>query len=665
MTNSPQAFHPKDIFRDKYITHLAAMNGHTLAACAVTSLDKEKDVHASAIWTFCLESGEARQLTRGDCIDDSPKWSPDGLRIAFLSDRHDGDPQIYVIPTDGGEASQLTHLKSEVVAHAWCPDGRRLLALCRVNVDPDKRREGADDIDLQRPPRDKSSPELIWRLPYKMDGQGYQLDSRVHLCLVDADNGDVRVLTRGDFDVGDAVWSPDGRRIAYTRTRDKEGEEHCSDLWMLEVDDGGVVGEPRRLTDSQSNAASPSWSPDGRWVSFTSSVEDGDSQMRLWLWDAENDVVRPLGSESIEVVAGGLHWCRSSRRLAFVRAHRGMQHIATITVPDGELSGLEQGLVHVAHLAVNDKLVYAAEGPSRPLEVWCAEWDGKQEQQLSHFNEWWKNRVLPEVSVERFEVPNGEGGTEQIEGWLLLPSGRKGPVPLLVDVHGGPASYVFLKFRVHAYWQVLCSRGWAILALNAVGSSSYGREFSERLRARWGELDLPQQLAAISSLQARGVVDDRVGIIGSSYGGYLSAWAIGHCDVFRAAVVCAPVANLETHFGTSDSGYYADPYSMLGKPEEDRQKMAELSPMSHIEKARTPTLFLQGKDDQRCPVGQSEEVFVKLKRAGKAPCEMVLYPKGSHHVYGQGKPSHRLDILERIVAWLEKWIKEPLPKTSG
>ena len=145
-------------------------------------------------------------------------------------------------------------------------------------------------------------------------------------------------------------------------------------------------------------------------------------------------------------------------------------------------------------------------------------------------------------------------------------------------------------------------------------------------------------------------------IIGSSYGGYLSAYAVGHSDQFRAAVVCAPVANMESHFGTSDSGYYADAYSTDGEPDEQRELMARLSPMTVIEQVRTPTLFLQGADDERCPRGQSEELFVKLRRAGRAPTEMVLYPGGSHHVFGTGKPAHRLDIQRRIVDWLGRWI---------
>jgi dipeptidyl aminopeptidase/acylaminoacyl peptidase len=223
-----------------------------------------------------------------------------------------------------------------------------------------------------------------------------------------------------------------------------------------------------------------------------------------------------------------------------------------------------------------------------------------------------------------------------------------------------------LAFNVHPYWQTLCARGWSVLALNPVGSSGYGRPFAERLRRHWGELDLPQHLAAVDALQREGRVDARLAIIGTSYGGYLGAWAIGHTQRLRAAVVCAPVGDLESHFGTSDSGYYADAYSIDGPPEARRELMARLSPMARIAQARTPTLFLQGAEDQRCPRGQSEELFVRLKRAGRSPTELVLYPGSGHQVFGTGKPSHRVDIQRRIVGWLERWVDQPLdPRSPG
>jgi dipeptidyl aminopeptidase/acylaminoacyl peptidase len=667
---SRQAFSIDDLFLDQRITdvHLAA--GGQQVVCAVRRPSRADDRYRSSLWRFSLDGAPPRRITHTDSRDDAPRWAPDGSQIAFLSDRAEtGTSQIHLIPADGGESRALTGLPRGVGSFAWRPQGDLLLAVCPVSVDPDRRVDGDEITDgEQARARDAQLPQLVWRTPYKADGTGYELDTRHHLFLVDADSGQATQLTHGPFNVRSAAWAPDGERICLSRTREDEGFEHCTDIWMLSLD-GRRAGARQRLSHRQSNSSSPAWSPDGHWIVFSGSVEDGDAQQSLWLIDAQTvgkgdgnerrTAVQPLGDESIEVVAGELHWHRDSSAVAFVQAHLGLQRIASIAVPGGALAAVVGGHRHVDRLACNERdLVFTVQRADAPCELHRADWRGEGEAPLSRLNDWWDHRTVPQVELRRFNVPDGRGRHEEIDGWLLRPAGVRddAPTPLLVDVHGGPASYAMLDFAKHAYWQVMASRGWSVLALNTVGSSSYGRDFAARLRTRWGELDLPQVLAAIDDLQAKGVVDERLAIIGGSYGGYLGAWAIGHCRRFRAAIVCAPVANLESHFGTSDSGYYADAYSIGGEPKERRALMARLSPMTSIEQANTPTLFLQGKDDQRCPVGQSEELFTKLRRCRRAPCEMVLYPGGDHHVLTTGRPSHRRDGLQRIVDWLERWV---------
>lgn len=667
-TRRAVAFEIDDILQAQRLTALHAVVGHPLVAASVSRIDAASDTYTSRVWTWSPADGQARQLTRGPGHDEAPRWSPDGRQIAFLSDRHGGAAQVHAMPADGGEARQVTHAAGEVVQHAWRCDGSALLALITVHVDPDARRDGTRDLDLSRPERDAQAPVVAWRLPYKLDGQGYQLDRRVHLFRVDATSGEATALTRGDVEVPEACWSSDGSHIAYIATRDQPEREHCTDLWRVEVDGRGRAGRRERLSHELDNVSLPSWSPDGRWIAFAGARHEGDSQRRLWLYDCQRDEVRPLGDEDIEVAGAEFQWRPDSSAFAFVRAWRGMQEVAVIDVPSGRLRALPQQTRHVTHLAATaDHLLVGLEGPCAPLELWASDWNGADARCLSDLNGWRRERLEPEVVVRHFQVPDGEGGQEHIDGWLLLPPGRQGSVPLLVDVHGGPASYVMPAYPTKAYWQLMTSRGWAVLSLNTVGSSSYGRQFAERLRSRWGELDFPQLEAAVRQLQQEGVADDRLAITGSSYGGYLSAYAIGTSDLFRAAVVCAPVGNLETHYGTSDSGYYADPYSMKGEPQQDRDLMIRLSPMGHIETAATPTLFLQGEQDERCPKCQAEELFVKLRRSGggDVATELVIYPGGSHHVFGQGKPSHRVDILRRLVAWLEQWVDQPLPPRRG
>lgn len=655
----PLRFEPDDLLLEQLITDVHVVPTQPIAVCAVKSINRKTQQYEGSLWSFKLDSGETRCLVQGDPRIESPRWSQDGRTLAFLSDRKQaGTSQVYLMAVDGGEARQLTHLARGATSICWRPQGDKLAVIGSVTVDPRERAAGCERQDGARAEApDKEAPQVCWRLPYKMDGVGYTLDTRQHLFLIDIKTGEAQQLTSGDFDVQSADWSPDGQRLCFSRTRDEDGKEHCTDVWVMPVIDG-KAGKAKRLSHDQANCAAPAWSPDGRWIAFSGSIEEGDAQMRLWLIDVEPAEVRALGDESIEVMAGDFHWRRDGSEVAFIQVVKGLQRAAAASVPGGEMRLIANGERHIGTLTANDYVIYSSETPAAPLELFCNAWEGGQERQLSNFNDWWHAREVPHFAYRSFDVPDGDGGTERIDGWLLTPPGSDAarPGPLLVDVHGGPAAYVQLKFSTHPYWQILCSRGWSVLALNAVGSSSYGRKFSARLRERWGELDLPQHLAAVEQLRQDGVVDDRLAIAGSSYGGFLSSYAIGHTDRFRAAIVCAPVANMESHFGTSDSGYYADAYSTDGEPDEERELLARISPMTTIEKVRTPTLFLQGADDERCPRGQSEELFVKLRRAGVDTAEMVLYPGGGHHVFGEGKVSHRLDIQHRIVDWLERWI---------
>jgi len=493
-------------------------------------------------------------------------------------------------------------------------------------------------------------------LPYKLDGIGYTLDREIHLFVIERQGGNAVQLTDGPFDVRSADFSPDGNRIAFTRTRVGR-EAHRTDVWVMNADGKNA----KQLTWDVASVQSPVWSPDGRWVAFSGSEKEGDSRLRLWLIDTSDNSLHPLGEEALEIEPGGtLYWSEESDALFFIQVRSGLQEIATITVADQKLDVLVSGERHILKLALApDKLVYAAASVQKPTEVFAAARDGSNERSLTEFNAWWQERLPPATSLRSFVVPDGNGGSEEIDGWLMLPSdGTKPPFPLLIDVHGGPQSVAYVDYGKTVWRHVLCSRGWAVLALNPVGSSSYGMEFMTRLKNKWGELDLPQQLAAIKTLQDDGIADDRVAVYGKSYGGYLSAWATTQTDVFKAAVVSAPVSNIESHFGTSDSGFYVTPYAMCGEPYVDRTAARSLSPLDHMHKARTPTLLLQGMEDQRCPVGQSEEIFATLMRSSDVAVEMILYPGADHHLAEEGSPAFRIDYISRLVDWVEKWVKE-------
>ncbi|MDB5929026.1 MAG: peptidase [Polaromonas sp.] len=646
------SFTIQDLFLHQKLTDLHCLPGLGQAAATVQSVDREGDTYASCIWAFSADGSAPRQLTRGPKQDQSPRWSPQGDQLAFLSSRAGGVSQLYVMPLDGGEARQVGPARQSVSALRWMPDGQSLLVTAQVTKNPDLR--GALG---EAPPRPGNAPEVCWRLPYKSDGVGYILNRQFHLFKTGLD-GSQQQLSDGAFDVMGFEASPDGRQIAYSRSR--EGRyAHNSDLWLCDSDGGNH----RRLTFDYATVLQPAWSPDGRWIAFGGAEREGDGQTSLFLLEVATGKAAHLGSTDLELAnPQNLHWRADSQALLMTRAFHGRHEIVSLSVPGGQLAVLVGGNRQFGVFGWNQEdFFYSANTPTEACELHACAGGSQPERQISQLNPWWTERTPLQLENRQFRVPDGQGGLETIEGWLLRAKGQQGPVPLLCDVHGGPGAYTLLDYETNVYWQALCARGWGVLMLNPVGSSSFGHGFCERLAGQWGELDLPQHLAAIRQLQEEGVCDERLAMAGKSYGGFFTSWAIGHTDLFRAAVVMAPVGNIETHYGTSDGGYYADALYMGSAPGFDRQLARRLSPLHHIEKATTPTLFLQGKEDERCPKCQSEELFVSLYRAGQTPAEMVLYPGEDHHFLGEGKPSCRQDAAQRIIDWISRHIGQPAP----
>lgn len=607
----------------------------------VQTADADSDQHSSSLWLADENGGSPRQLTFGSHINRAPRFSPDSSSIAFLSNR-EGTVQLYVLSLAGGEARRLTHLKGGAGEPVWSPDGNWLAFAAPL----------ANDLPAH-------APRVIRKATYKLDGLGYDVSIPTQLFKVSVGGGDATQLTQGEGAASQAAWSPDGNQLAYCLMRSGAFDSHRSDLWVTSSD--GT--DSRQLSQTPPVVQWPAWSPDGTSIAFYGSHNEGDAAQHLWLVSEAGEDERPLGGEDEEIASFPLGktapplWDQDGKSILVVLAVAGMTVLARSSAGGGAAQPVLSGERQISLLAGSpsaQRLAFAWSDLHRCGHVSIADWQGGGEQELVDVNEEWsRNRVWPKASLRAFRVAAGEDN----QGLLLLPPGC-GPWPLLVDVHGGPHSYVELGFPYHPYWLVLASQGCAVLSLNTVGSASFGKELSERLRGHWGELDLPEHLAAIDQLVLEGLVrPEALAIAGKSYGGYLAAWAIGQTRRFRAAVCSAPVTNLESHFGTSDSGWYVDPRDMGAEMFEDSERYRRLSPIHHAAAATTPTLILQGADDQRCPIGQAEELFATLMRARNAEVELVVYPGGTHRLAELGRPSHRLDYHGRIAEFVLRHVQ--------
>ena len=654
---------PEDLLAIKTVSDVQLSPDGGRVAWMLSGIDAEKDEYCTSIWVGRTDGSEAVQFTCGPGRNSAPRWSPDGSLLAFLSDRGGEAPQLYVIPVAGGEGRKLTSLELGAGPAEWAPDGSRILFAAPVFTEtPPQEKEARTRWDMR--------PRHVTKAHFKLDGAGYILDRRTHLFVVSVEGGgEAQQITAGDGNDNTPAWSPDGRRIAFSRTRTGRADFMLSDIWLLELESGNE----RRLAENIGRATSPTWSPDARTIACYGTDEQepgmGDPHWRVWLIPMEGGAPRRLTAgydRSVFMllmpqITPGPVWSPAGDSVTFIAADAGRTPIVRASLADGTVRTVVTGarqIMSISERAEAGSIAFIASQPDNPSDIYLCSWDGEVEHTLTQVNGSLLGELdLPRLERRTFASPHGV----QCDGWLVHPVKKKGPAPLLVDIHGGPHGFFADAFPLSAlYWYVLAGRGWAVLALNTSGSASYDKAFAHSIRGRWGEYDLPEQIASIDALIAEGIADkDRLAVTGYSYGGFMTAWMVGHSDRFKAAVIGAPAVNQESMHGTSDIGMWFCPWEMNGDIFTQRETFRRLSPVNYVDRVTTPTLILQGEADDRCPIGQGEEFFIGLVAAGKAPAEMVRYPGSNHSFRLIGRPSHRLDYYRRLVEWLERYVPGP------
>ncbi|HVG96099.1 MAG TPA: S9 family peptidase [Chloroflexota bacterium] len=668
---------PEDLLALKTVADVQLSPDGRRVAFVLNELDAAADEVRSSIWVVETASGRLSRFTRGPGKDSAPRWSPDGRSLAFLSDRpphRQGRerPQLYLVPSDGGEARRLTDLEEGAGAATWSPDGRRLAFAARVP------RASAPEAEAERA-RWEQRPRVVTRAQYKADGQGFTFDAVAHLFVVDVADERRPVATQitfGEAEHRGPAWSPDGAQLAFTRDRQGLADYALSDLWVAGADGTGA----RRVTEDAGRVCWPSWSPDGTAIAFfATDVQEpglGDPAVRVWTvaagggGPAAPQRVGPGDDRSafpgrLPQVSPGPAWSPDGRSLVYPLADAGsvclVRAVPGEAVPRPIVAG-ERWLSSHSVGAGGGEIAFSAADLQHPGDVFLCAADGSAERRLTTLNDAVLDGLaLPRVERRRFAVPGGEDLA--VDGWLFRAPDAAGPGPLLVHIHGGPHSFFGFTFPFESFYaNVLPAKGWSVLALNPSGSGSYSKAFAHRIRGRWGERDLPEQLAAVDALIAEGIADpQRLAVVGYSYGGYMTSWTIGHSERYRAAVVGAPVTNLESFSGTSDIGPWFGAWELGGDTlsrEPVRETQRRLSPITYAERVRTPTLIVHGEADDRCPIGQGEEFFGALAAEGRVPVEMVRYPGGAHGFIVSGRPSHRVDYQRRVIDWVERHTRE-------
>jgi dipeptidyl aminopeptidase/acylaminoacyl peptidase len=693
---------PDDLFRLRIPTDPRLSPNGSAAALTLQTSTPRHDGYRHAVWLVPLDgSGEPRQLTIGSKHDRHARFSPDGRTIAFLSDRRvqvEEDPdapkdvkdredanQVYVLPLDGGEARRLTDLPRGVDGFAWSPDGARLLVMTSsrgATRTEDRRLRGLGAKPKLTDPAD-SDYRYIDRLGYMFNGAGFIYDAVAHIWIVDALSGEARRLTDGTAPDEDAAWSPDGTRIAFvTKVHRDHDLEYRSDVVVVDVETGRrtrITGGPDPIFFV------PAWLPDGKTIATLGGRLPANGYRNdIWLFAADGSDASPGGGRNLsdqhDIMPGSamnsditpgegarLIPSDDGRWLSFLAPIDGGYQLWRIGTRDGKLERLTDGRHYLSsfdQVSPGGRLrtAYIRSAPTELPDLWVRDGLRGEPRRVTTFND----EALAEVEfVEPIERHVSVDGRD-IQGWFIPAAGRRkgSSQPVVTEIHGGP--HTLYGWSPVLEFQILAGQGMGVFYCNPRGSEGYGRAFNEANLRDWGPGPMRDVIAGIEALVADGLADDdRLGLTGGSYGGYLTNWIVAHDQRFKAAITCRSVSDVTMLFLTGDiSGGDWAKLEFGVTPWDDPAYFREISPLTYADRIRTPMLIQHSERDLRTTVGQAEALFTVL-RSKRRPVRMMRVPDETHELTRSGTPYRRVENLVQVRDWFRHYLvarKRGLPR---
>jgi dipeptidyl aminopeptidase/acylaminoacyl peptidase len=661
--NTPRGITPEDYFSFEFISDPNISPDGKLVAYVLTRVDRAQNRRNSSIWMAATDGSRAPwQFTTSPQSSSSPRWSPDGKSLAFLSSRPESSPaatpaagaastgtaeaprtQIYVLSMNGGEAKRITNLKNGVSVFRWSPDGTRFVVVSRMGPG-DGRPENKDRSDVRH----------YKNTSYKFNDTGWFDDRRTHLWVVEVKSGSAKQITEGDnWNDSDPQWSPDGTRFAFVSNRTgKEYEENRNtDVWVISAEGGKLT----KISDHDEADNQPRWSPDGKWIAFTGELHDRDHP-KIFLAPATGGAPSTLAANGLDLIPGGLKWSDDAKSLYFETGVKGENHLFRVDLTTKSVAQVTSGARTVRGVDFNWRtktIVYEANDFKHLDDLYVADLDGRNERKLTNLNEaLWKQLQL--ADVERFTYKSADDW--DVDGFLVKPIGwQEGKkYPLILSIHGGPAG----QYGVDWYheFQVYAAKGYAVLFTNPRGSTGYGQKFERGIFNEWGGKDYQDVMNGLDAALKRNpwIDQDRMGVTGGSYGGFMTNWILGHTDRFKAAVTLRSLSNFISDDGTRD-GAYGHRADFGGDIFQKFELYWERSPLKYARNVKTPTLILHSDNDYRVPIEQGEQWFRALKHFG-VTTEIVFFPRENHNLTRTGEPKHLVESLNWQLYWFDRFL---------
>lgn len=653
----------EDLFELKSITNPQFSPDGKKCLFVQTEMLEKKNDYASNLYIIDIDKNDTpKQWTYGEFRNHSPRWSPDGSKIAFVSNRS-GKNQVFVMDASGGEANQVTDFKNGASGPLWSPDGNRIA--CSVSLKPEEDLLAAEK---EKKEEKELEPFVTVEMKYKSDASGFWDGKYKQTAIVNLQDGNAELLTKGEADYHLQCWSPDGKTIVLSADETSDRDfSFKSDLLLLDVETGNVT----TITNGNGYFGSAEFSPDGKYLGYIGHEREyaNATLSKLWVRELETGVIHCI-TDNMDILVGdgvvgdfqqgavspGMIWGDDSESFYFLASDQGNTVIYFANLA-GEVYPALLDQQHVYGYTLDPKtqrIVAAISNPVLPGELFLLQVTTGEIQQLTSVNKNSMESVALSMP-ESISFPASDGTT--LNGWIMKPAefedGNK--YPLILQIHGGPhAMYANTYFNE---FQVLASEGYVVLYINPRGSHGYGQEFVNAVRGDYGGGDYQDVMDAVDyAISEYGFIDkDRLGVTGGSYGGFMTNWIVGHTDRFKAAVTQRSISNWISFYGVSDIGYYFTEWQIKADLN-DIETLWKHSPLAYSDKINTPLLILHSEKDYRCPIEQAEQLFIALKRQGKHT-KMVRFPESNHELSRSGKPNLRLKRLEHIVEWFNEYLK--------